>query len=106
MKNTTNTPVRRRAMRLACALPLAAIAMAFTGTALAQTWPSKPIRIVIPYAVGGSSDITGRLIAKSLSVRLSQGTGRWLHTAFQRGRSASRLPAHLLQTQLRTDQRF
>ena len=72
MKNTTNTPVRRRAMRLACALPLAAIAMAFTGTALAQTWPSKPIRIVIPYAVGGSSDITGRLIAKSLSVRLNQ----------------------------------
>lgn len=72
MKNTTNTPVRRRAMRLACALPLAAIAMAFSGTALAQTWPSKPIRIVIPYAVGGSSDITGRLIAKSLSVRLNQ----------------------------------
>ena len=72
MKNTTNTPVRRRAMRLACALPLAAIAMAFTGTALAQTWPSKPIRIVIPYAVGGSSDITGRLIAKSRSVRLNQ----------------------------------
>ena len=72
MKNATNTPVRRRAMRLACALPLAAIAMAFTGTALAQTWPSKPIRIVIPYAVGGSSDITGRLIAKSLSVRLNQ----------------------------------
>ena len=59
-------------MRLACALPLAAIAMAFTGTALAQTWPSKPIRIVIPYAVGGSSDITGRMIAKSLSVRLNQ----------------------------------
>ena len=72
MKNATNTPVRRRAMRLACALPLAAIAMAFSGTALAQTWPSKPIRIVIPYAVGGSSDITGRLIAKSLSVRLNQ----------------------------------
>ena len=72
MKNTTNTPVRRRAMRLACALPLAAIAMALSGTALAQTWPSKPIRIVIPYAVGGSSDITGRLIAKSLSVRLNQ----------------------------------
>ena len=72
MKNTFNAPVRRRAMRLACALPLAAIAMAFTGTALAQTWPSKPIRIVIPYAVGGSSDITGRLIAKSLSVRLNQ----------------------------------
>ena len=72
MKNTINAPVRRRAMRLACALPLAAIAMAFTGTALAQAWPSKPIRIVIPYAVGGSSDITGRLIAKSLSVRLNQ----------------------------------
>ena len=71
MKNATDTPVRGRAMRLACALPLAAMALAFTGTALAQAWPSKPIRIVIPYAVGGSSDITVRLVAKSLAVRLN-----------------------------------
>ena len=37
-----------------------------------QTYPSKPIRMVIPYAVGGSTDQTGRLLAKFLSQRLGQ----------------------------------
>jgi len=40
--------------------------------AQAQTWPSKPIRFVIPFPAGGSTDIVGRLIGEKLSQRLGQ----------------------------------
>lgn len=37
-----------------------------SGTALAQDYPNKPIKIVVPFPAGGSSDATGRLIADKL----------------------------------------
>jgi tripartite-type tricarboxylate transporter receptor subunit TctC len=40
--------------------------------ALAQAWPSKPIRLIVPFAVGGGADILGRLFAQ----KLSEQTGR------------------------------
>jgi tripartite-type tricarboxylate transporter receptor subunit TctC len=43
-----------------------------TGGALAQAWPAKPIRLVIPFPAGGSTDIVGRLIAEKLSQSLGQ----------------------------------
>lgn len=62
----------RRGCRALVRLSLALGGLALTAQAFAQSWPSRPIRIVIPYAVGGSTDQTGRLIAKSLSERLGQ----------------------------------
>ena len=44
----------------------AAALLAFASTAVAQTYPSKPVRLVIPYAAGGAVDIMGRMIGKEL----------------------------------------
>lgn len=38
----------------------------------AQTWPLKPVRIIVPYTVGGASDITARLLAERMSARFGQ----------------------------------
>ena len=40
--------------------------------AWAQAWPSKPIRLIIPAAAGGSTDVTGRSMATKLSEILGQ----------------------------------
>lgn len=55
-------------------LSLAALSIAtFCGSVHAQTnWPSRPVKIVVPYAAGGSTDITTRLVAKNLSDELGQ----------------------------------
>src|SRR4051812_50201746 len=40
--------------------------------ALAQQYPNKPVKIVIPFPAGGVTDLAGRLIAQKLSERLGQ----------------------------------
>lgn len=51
---------------------LALLASVATSAALAQTYPTKPVRLIVGYTAGGASDVIGRLIANELSTMNGQ----------------------------------
>lgn len=52
---------------LAVSLPLA-----WSGSALAQQWPTKPVKVVVPGAAGSGTDITARIFTDALSRKFGQ----------------------------------
>jgi tripartite-type tricarboxylate transporter receptor subunit TctC len=62
------TPSRRRFISLAGVAGLGAA----TGSAWAQTYPAKPVRIVVGFTAGGAFDIVARLVAQWLTDQLQQ----------------------------------
>jgi len=61
-----------RTLRVASAAAIGLLCCTMSGVAPAQTWPSGPMRIVVPFQPGGSTDILGRAIAQRLGERLRQ----------------------------------
>src|SRR6188472_1036072 len=52
-------------------LSLAFLALSAIG-AQAQTYPSRPVTVIVPFAAGGPADITGRIVADVFSRHLGQ----------------------------------
>ena len=59
-------PFCRRSILAACC------AVLFGGAAMAEQYPSHPVRIVVPYPAGGSNDIIARILAQKLTERNGQ----------------------------------
>ena len=61
-----------RIVNISVALLAAALSAASAGSAFGQAWPSKPIKIVIPFVAGGPSDTVGRAIGSKFQEYLGQ----------------------------------
>lgn len=71
MQQPSTRGTRRRPILSGC-LGALAFACGLPATALAQEWPTRPIRIVVPFAPGGSADVFGRFLAQRLQESLGQ----------------------------------
>jgi tripartite-type tricarboxylate transporter receptor subunit TctC len=59
-------------MRWVTRLGLAIAAASFTLPALAQNWPDKPVKIVVPFGPGGPADVYARILGQALTESLGQ----------------------------------
>jgi len=54
------------------ALCAAALVLAFAAPAAAQSYPTQPIHLIVPFGPGGGSDIVGRIVGQALQEKLGQ----------------------------------
>ena len=70
---TPRHPFKRQAACLAAAATLSLL-FGFSGQALAQTYPAKPIKFVVPFSAGSATDAVGRIVAQAMGEALGQST--------------------------------
>lgn len=58
--------------RFSLGLAVAGASAATAPVVWSQSWPAKPVRIIVPYPPGGFTDVTARLVAQKLQERLGQ----------------------------------
>jgi tripartite-type tricarboxylate transporter receptor subunit TctC len=63
-----------RATRVVLAIIAASVALgtAAAQTCMAQTWPARPVTMVVPFAAGGGTDVLGRIVGRRLTETLGQ----------------------------------
>jgi tripartite-type tricarboxylate transporter receptor subunit TctC len=59
-------------MRIALQALVCSVAVVFSTLAAAQDFPNHPIRLIVPYAPGGTSDFTARLVAQKMTENMKQ----------------------------------
>lgn len=64
--------LRRACLRRALALATLPLLLSVLPPAHADTWPERPIRLLVPYGPGGSSDVVARAVAVEMSRNLGQ----------------------------------
>ena len=63
----------RGASRLSSAAPLhSSRRPPLAGSAVAQSYPARPVRIIVPYGAGGIADVMMRMVAEKMSAKLGQ----------------------------------
>jgi tripartite-type tricarboxylate transporter receptor subunit TctC len=65
-------PARNAHFLAAVRVSALALCAAFTAAVGAQSYPTKPVRIVVPFAAGGGVDLTARILAQRLTERVGQ----------------------------------
>jgi tripartite-type tricarboxylate transporter receptor subunit TctC len=73
-------------MRRCSSIVALGAALVISGSAFAQQYPSKPVKIIVPFPPAGVTDIVGRLVAQKLSEKL----GEQFYVNQRRGWIASR----------------
>ena len=73
-KPAMNTSATRRRALSAAACTVAALGLTITASApaLAQTWPERPVKLIVPYPAGGNSDSIGRFVAEGIGQAIGQ----------------------------------
>lgn len=82
----------------ALAVAMLAILLPAPAQAQTQTWPTRPVRLVVPYVPGGATDLVSRIVAEQLIPKLGQQV-----VVYNRPGAGEDAESDCLQTEQRSD---